>query len=101
MSRHAPERPPVRIGQTLDYDGLLAKAVEAVEASGLSQKEVAERLSKTRGAVNFALRISGGRYASLQREIIAELTGEVFEPVEQIVTFRLARKADPASSARS
>jgi len=95
MPSLAPERPPVRHGQTLDYDALLAEAQEAFEASGQSQSDVARTIGKHRSTVNRALKTAGPTFATVQREIIAALTAyAVKEDVR--VTFRVERKGREA-----
>lgn len=87
----ATDRPPVRHNETLDFDGLRARTREAFDGAageGLTQTALADALGKTQPAVSQALNNAGAKYAALQREIIAHLTG--YEVVE---SFRLVRKA--------
>ena len=79
----------MRQGQYLDLETLRAEAEKAVERSGRTQRELATTLGRGESALSQALRNSGGRYAKLQREIIALLTDYEVAPEP---TFRVARK---------
>ena len=70
----APEAPPVRHGQTLDYEGLLAGANAAVDPCGQTRIELAERLYVAQSTLSSALNKAGGLAPRLQRGIIAEFT---------------------------
>lgn len=87
------DRPPVRHNQTLDYDGLRDEAKAAAKLSGKTQTELAEHFGVTQPAISQALNAPGPRLVALQSRIVAAFTEYEIEPVEQVVTFRVARKA--------
>ena len=70
---------PVRHGETLTYDQLRERAAlafsKAEDRDGLTRTALAERLKVSLPTVSRALTESGGRYANVQRKIIADLTG--------------------------
>ena len=79
----------MRQGQYLDFETLRAEAEKAVERSGRTQREIAATLGRVESALSQALRNSGGRYAKLQREVVALLTD--YEVTEH-PTFQVKRK---------
>ena len=87
----APERPPVRHNQTLDYDGLQREAARAAE--GHTQKALAALFGVTQPAISQALNLSGAKYAALQTTIIEGLTDYTVRD-ETTPTFRVLRKSE-------
>lgn len=80
-------------GSLLDYEELQATAKALLDESDLSQKEMAERLDVSRGAVAKALTTEpGSRYAKTQRDIIEELGGA--DRVHEEVRFRVVNRED-------
>lgn len=70
---YSPDLPPVRKGQTLTYSDLREEAAAAVEADRRTQKEIAESIPVSPGALSRAIKEEGPRYAKLQQRIIQEL----------------------------
>lgn len=55
-------------------DELKERAAEVLDQSGLSQKEVARKLDRTRSSISRATNETGPKFAKLQCEIIELLT---------------------------
>ena len=74
------------------YETLRDEAKAAVEDSGMQKQDIAQVLDCMPSAISQAIRLTGTKYASLQRRIIGYLTDYQVkeEPVE--VTFRVLRK---------
>ena len=89
----APARPPVRLNQTLDYDGLRREAEAAAE--GHTQKSLAKRLGVSQPAISQAINRTGAKYAALQTAIIEALTDYTVRD-ETTPTFRVVRKSEPS-----
>lgn len=92
----SPLRPPLpRHGQTLtDYPALLQAAQDAVrdDPERRTQAEIARAIERSEGYVSKALRLSGARYAQVQKAIIA-LTSDYAVEEKQEVSFRFVRKS--------
>lgn len=85
--------PPVRDGQTLDYEELRQEAADAVEAArkrGRTQVQLAEELDVAQATLSRALSTPGAKYAALQRRVVALLTR--YE-IEDSPLFRVRRKS--------
>lgn len=87
---HPPIPQTVRKGQLLDYEGLRAEAEALVDASGFTQIELSERLGVAQASLSRALNRSGGKYAALQRRVIALLSPKY--EVEEEPLFRVREK---------
>ena len=87
----APERPPVRHAQALSFADLRREALDAFEASGLTQTELAERLGSSQALVSKAFRDETGRYALTLGRIVEALTGYAIAE-ETTTVYRVRRK---------
>ncbi len=64
----------MRQGQRYGHEGLRVEAESAVRRSGKKRKDVAAELGIAPSSVTNALKVSGPKYASLQKGIIEHLT---------------------------
>ena len=81
----------MRAGQRLSPDELRQAAADAVKGSGKLQREVAEELGVSKGAVSRALNETNSALAGLQQRIIRHLTGYRLEE-EVTVTYVVQSK---------
>ncbi len=69
----------MRHGQRLTEEDLRTEARQAIERSGLTQREVARRLDVSEQAISNAVRETGSKVAALQRRIVSLLTDYTVE----------------------
>ena len=69
----------MRHGQRMTEDDLRTEARQAIEKSGITQREVARRLKVSEQAISNAVRDAGSKVAALQRNIVDLLTDYVVE----------------------
>ncbi len=87
----APEREPVRLGQTLSYSDLRDEVARAVRIDGRPHKELAKLVDVKPGSFSNALYNEGARYAKLQRSILKALRPEY--DFEDVGGFKVVRPA--------
>lgn len=85
--------PDVRAGQRLSPEQLLKAARDVVASSGLTQAEVAERIGSSQPSVGAALGHDFEARGRMLAKIIGELSDEYEVDREQVVTYRVKRKA--------
>ena len=69
----------MRHGQRLTEEELRTEARQAIEGSGLTQREVARRLKVSEQAISNAVRDTGSKVVALQRKVVSLLTDYVVE----------------------
>ena len=69
----------MRHGQRLSEEELRTEARQAIEHSGLTQREVARRLDVSEQAISNAVRETGTKVAALQRKVVSLLTDYTVE----------------------
>lgn len=67
--------PQVRKGRRYSAEEVHAECVAAVDASGLTQVQIAELIDKSPGTVSRAMTDATGRYAGTQALILSKLNG--------------------------
>jgi hypothetical protein len=87
----ATTRPTVRHGEKLSYEELQERARTVLNESDWTQREMADELEVTRGAVAKAVTTPGSRYQRLQMRIIEKLTAYRIQR-EETVHFRPLRE---------
>lgn len=61
-------------GMEMDYEALCEEAARLVSESGYSQKQLANELEVSTGAISRSLSESGPKFSRLQRRILERLT---------------------------
>ena len=82
----------MRHNERMSLDGLREATAKAVADSGKTQRQVAEDLGVTPGAISRALNETNSALAGLQRRIIEHLTG--FRLEEEVRVTYVAKQAD-------
>ena len=82
----------MRHNQRLTYETLRDEAKAAVEESNMKKQDIARALDCQPSAISQAIRLTGRKYAKLQRRIIGYLTDYQVEEEPVEVTFRVLRK---------